>query len=208
MSQLDLQLLEISLKKRWKIAYDWKGNKQNNDWDNKTKFIYETRSYSKLIERIKNLDDEIKNYALNRWYNFWSAMGIEHIFSAHKNVASNLNKFDKLKDFKIDQIPFDHKSSNFPKRFNKTISYARANKREIIEWLYKNQSQEGRKHLKNRLFVVFYNSHNQQHWKLKAEIDWIKKGIDEYVEQFSKENLLTFNFGEGEVLSDIIWLIK
>lgn len=201
---MDLIRLELELKNRLPYGYKW-GKKQDNSWDQKTNFIYQTYSMKKLIEKTKGLDDGLTNYAFNRWYNFWSAMGVEDIFCSHPNVSANKNKFDKLVDFKINDISFDHKTSIFPKGFNKTIDYAIQNKREVIQWLYENQSQQGRKHLENRLFIVLFDSSNE-HWKMKSEIQLLKQEIDLYVKSFNIESLEKFDFGNGEIFSDIIWI--
>ncbi|MCD6091241.1 MAG: hypothetical protein J7J72_07050 [Bacteroidales bacterium] len=204
---MDLNRLEIELKKRWSYPYHW-GNKQNNDLDKATNFIYKTYSFESLLKRTEYYDSPLKNYAFNRWYNFWSAMAAENIFTTHSNVEANKNKKDKLIDFKINNIPFDHKTSIFPFGFNKSYSFARKNEKQLIQWFYDNQSQQGRKHLKNRLFIVVYDDRAKEHWKMKAEIRLIKSAIDEYIENFSVKNLYTFDFGEGEIFSDIIWLTK
>ena len=88
------------------------------------------------------------------------------------------------------------------------IKYLKQNKKELITWLYENQSQEGRKHLKNRLFIVLYDNNTQQHWKMKAEIMLLKTNIDNYVVNFSKQNLVELDFGNGTVFTDIIWIKK
>ena len=110
-------------------------------------------------------------------------------------------------DFTIDTIPFDHKTSVFPKGFQKSYQYAIENEKELIQWLYENQSQQSRKHLENRIFVMMYDTHNQ-HWKMKAEIMQLKTKIDLYVDSFSIENLYQFDFGKGIVYSDIVWITK
>lgn len=204
---MDLSRLEIELKKRLAHPYIW-GRLQNDAYDKKSNFIYETYSFDKLLKKIEFLDQDLKNYALNRWYNFWSAMAVEHIFTSHSNVQANKNGRDKLVDFRIGQIPFDHKTTKFPQGFNKSYAYARKNEKQLIQWLYDHQSQEGRKHLKNRLFVIVYDSHDEQHWKLKSEISFIKTAIDHYIENFSENNLHLMDFGEGEIFSDIIWVSK
>ena len=145
---------------------------------------------------------------MNRWYNYWSAMAAEDIFASHQNVTANKNIYDKLVDFNIDGTPFDHKTSIFPRGFGYDYEYARKNPKELITWLYENQSQQGRKHLKNRLFIILYDNQTMQHWKMKAEIMLLKNAINTYVESFHKERLERFDFGEGEVLSDIIWITK
>ncbi len=204
---MDLQRVENELKKRLVFSYKW-GRKQSNSWDTDTNFIYKTYSFELLLKKTDALSQELKNYALNRWYNYWSAMAVEEIFGSHLIVQQNINKYDKLVDFKINEIPFDHKTSIFPKGFNKSIDYAEQHKEELITWLYKNQSQQGRKHLKNRLFIVLYSSEAQQHWKLKSEIIKLKSIIDNYVAYFSEDNLVKLNFGNGTVYSDIIWFKK
>lgn len=204
---MDLQRVEKELKKRWIYPYVW-GRRQSNSWDYQTNFIYKTYSVNSLLKKSEYFSDEKINYALNRWYNFWSAMAVEDIFCSHENIIANKNPYNKLIDFKINNIPFDHKTSIFPKGFSKNIEYAKDNEKELIIWLYKNQSQEGRKHYKNRLFIVLYDSVQQKHWQIKAEIDLLKKAINQYVKNFSKENLYSFDFGEGNVYSDILWIVK
>jgi len=78
----------------------------------------------------------------------------------------------------------------------------------LIKWLYKHQSQQQRKHLKNRLFIVLY-SKDGEHWKLKSEIMWLKERIEKYMLGFNPNYLLKLNFEKDqETLSDIIWAIR
>ncbi len=202
---MDLTRLEKELKNRLVYPYSW-GRKQNDDWDKLTNFIYQTYSIKRLLERTKNLQEELKNYAMNRWFNFWSAQGVEYLFATHNNVNPNRNQYDKLVDFRINNIDFDHKTSVFPKGFKKNLNYALEHEAELIEWLYKNQSSQGRQHFKNRLFIVLFNKDNQ-HWKMKAEISLLKQKIDEYVINFDESKLKKFDFGQGDIYSDIIWVI-
>lgn len=204
---IDLEKLELQLKKRLKYPYTW-GRKQADDWDKMTNFIYEIRRFSDLEVMISNLSPELKNYALNRWLNFWSAKGIEQIFTSQQNVVANKNEYDKLVDFTINGIPFDHKTSVFPRGFKKDFNYAYQNKRELIQWFYDEQSQQGRKHLKNRLFVVLFDRNSLEYWKLKVEIRFIKQQIEQYITNFSLNKLEKFNFENEEIFSDVIWIIK
>jgi len=204
---MDLPRVERELKKRVSYPYRW-GRRQSDAWDQQTNFIYTTYSVAMLLKRTEHFDQPLRDYALNRWYNFWSAMAAEDIFASHQNVVANKNTYDKLVDFKIENIPFDHKTSIFPKGFNQSYKYAKENEKELIQWLYDNQSQQGRRHLKNRLFIVLYDGKTMQHWKMKSEIMLLKSAIDQYVENFSKKQLHRFDFGEGEVFSDMIWVTK
>jgi hypothetical protein len=214
---MDLLKTESELKKRWPYTYHW-GQKQNDFWDDLTNFIYKTDSFDQLLKETEkaylkyksDIDRQIFfNYAANRWYNFNSAMAVEQIICSVPGIEPALNPHDRLVDFTINGIRFDHKTSVFPEGFKKDIEYALNNKKELIKWLYANQSQQKRKHLDNRLFIIVY-AHDGKHWKLKAEIGWLKDIILNYAKNFNKDNLIRLKLKDnGEVtLSDIIWAVK
>ncbi len=214
MSALDLENIEKELKKRCQFPYKW-FRKQNDLWDRYTQFIYQIPNWEALVRKIaivaesQELDkQQIFQYAANRWYNFWSAQAVEQIFTEIDGIEPVAETKDSEKDFYLFGIPFDHKTSVFPKQFNKTFEYAQNHKSELIEWLYKNQSTQKRHHFKNRLFIVVFER-NGEHWKLKAEISLLKKAIKKYVESFRPEQLHSFTFADGQTtLSDIIWVSK
>jgi hypothetical protein len=209
----ELLQIEKELKKRLAYPYKW-GRKQNDEFDKLTNFIYRISSFEEVLNEIENKfrsDKEhqnISNYALNRWYNFWSAQAVEKIFCSLPNVTPALDEKDRLVDFSIDGFTFDHKTSIFPKNFPYTIDEAIKRTNELIIWLYKNQSQQQRKHLKNRLFIVLYSS-GREHWKLKSEISWLKERIEKYMEGFNPHFLLKFPLEENhDTISDVIWAIR
>lgn len=204
---------EEQLKKRLDYPYKW-GRRQNDEYDKATNFIYSTFGFDALIDKINkefasnSNFDEFKNYALNRWFNYWSARGIEDIFCSLPGVEPSLNPRNRLIDFYIDGVNFDHKTSVFPKAFGKQLNEALEDPSDLIRWLYENQSQQQRKHLKNRLFMVLYSNDNE-HWRLKAQLSWLKTIVEAYVNIFNKEKLYKFEFEPNEeTLSDIIWAIK
>lgn len=210
---LGINDIEIQLRKRLVYPYKWE-RRQSNSFDNITSFIYQVADFDDLLAQTKarfgsNPNyNTILNYALNRWYNFWSARAVEKTFCSLIRVKPAKNNKDRLVDFQIDDITFDHKTSVFPRQYNRSLDYAKDNPRDLIEWLYNNQSQEQRKHLKNRLFIVLY-SNNGEHWKLKAEVLWLKELIELYVRDFDPDNLYRFSFeNSNTTLSDIIWGIK
>lgn len=210
---MDISKIEKELKKRLTLPYNW-GVKQSNLYDEATNFIYHIDSFEPLIEKIekqfkgKPKYETLKNYALNRWFNFWSAQAIEQIFCSFPGVVPDKDKTNLLVDFTIQGVQFDHKTSVFPKGFGKTLEDAKNNPQILIKWLYLNQSQQGRKHMKNRLFLVLYST-TEEHWKLKAEINWLKTIIENYMASFDVNNLQRFTFERtGTTLSDIIWAIK
>ena len=202
---MNLQSLESELKKRLDFPYTW-GRKQSDEWDRKTKFIYQTQDFESLENQCKDFDNELRNYAFNRWLNFWSAKAVEEIFASNSLVKKEDNPFSKTVDFYISEIPFDHKNSVFPRQFGKRFDYCLNHKKELIEWLYQNQSQQGRKHLENRLFIIFFDEKNGEHWKLKTELTLIREKIEDYLRNFSKDNLVSLNLDSREILSDVIWI--
>ena len=212
MKQLSLQSLELQLKKRWAYPYIWL-RKQNNSWDSKTNFIYDIDDWELLCSQILATSKKLKidynelfNYAINRWYNFWSAIAVEQIFTEIEGIVPAINFRNRLVDFTLFGIDFDHKTSVFPKHLRNDLIRAHSRKGELIEWFYKNQSEQNRYHLSNRLFIVVYDS-SGEHWKLKAELDLLKREIQKYAAHFSPSQLHSFTFAEDtKTLSDIIWV--
>ncbi|MBN1638021.1 MAG: hypothetical protein JW866_03580 [Ignavibacteriales bacterium] len=207
---LDLNRIELELNKRIVYPYIW-GKKQNNEDDRLTNFIYDIDTFEDLIVEIdKRFKDKsnyksILNYTLNRWYNYWSAKAVEFIFCSLPGVVAAKDARDRLIDFSIEGINFDHKTSVFPRKYPDSFEFAKKNPKDLCEWLYKNQSQENRKHLKNRIFIVLFSS-DGEHWKLKSNIFLLKQKIELYIKDFDKNKLLTIQHKDGNTaLSDIIW---
>jgi len=212
---MDAELINIEkeLKKRLPYPYKW-GRKQNDEFDKLTNFVYRIPSFDEVLKETESRFSEdkehqnIANYALNRWYNFWSAQAVEKIFCSLPNVKPALDEKDRLVDFTIDGVTFDHKTSIFPKNFPHPIEEAIKKTDDLILWLYKHQSQQQRKHLKNRLFIVLYST-DGEHWKLKSEISWLKERIEKYMQGFNPHYLLKFTLEKNqETLSDVIWAIR
>lgn len=207
---LDLDCVERELKKRLRYPYRWE-NIQTDKWDKQTRFIYHIQTFDELLDRLKNepIPRKIKWYAMNRWYNFWSAQAVETMFALHDSVKPNPDKYDKNWDFEINgKLKFDHKTSIFPRGYRKSFRAATANKKALLWWLYKHQSQQGRKHLENRLFLVLYERRNHEHWKLKADFSVLKREIDGYLRNYSEQNLLKLHLNGSLTYTDIIWVVK
>ena len=212
MNPIDLNVIETNLKNRWKHPYLWM-RKQNDLWDDATRFIYKTIIWEELLEEIdtevtKN-DFDAKaffNYAINRWYNFWSAQAVEHLFTSMPGFASNPKPLEDHYDFKWLGERIDHKTSVFPEGFEKSYAFAKANKRELINWFYKHQSVGQRYHLNNRLFIVVHDTAGE-HWKLKAEISLFKEVIEPYGKTKTPAVMEVLKLEEGkETLADILWV--
>lgn len=214
MKKFELNRIEEELKKRLESPYEW-GRKQNDVWDKKSNFIYEIIDYETLKLKISEVSEnsdlnksDFFNYSSNRWFNFWSAMAVEQIFTEIEGIQANINSKNRLIDFNFFGIDFDHKTSVFPNGFGQNLEFAQKYPEKLISWLYKNQSTQQRQHFDNRLFLVVY-AKNGQHWKLKAEISWLKLIIEKYVATFETSQLKRFEFHPGKAtFSDIIWAIK
>jgi hypothetical protein len=209
----DWKRYEQALKKRWRYPYRW-GRVQNDRFDTRTRFVYDVSDFDRVLEIIQRQFSKSSqyeayfNYALNRWYNFWSARAVEEIFCAMDGVEPAKNHRDRLVDFSIKGIRFDHKTSVFPKGFSRDLNFAVNHPNQLIQWLYQHQSQQQRKHYANRLFIVLYAA-DGEHWKLKAELSWLKTCIQAYVAAFDPRRLWRFSLIPGEqTLSDIIWAIR
>jgi hypothetical protein len=206
---LDLKSTEIELKKRWRYPYKW-GRVQNDVWDKKSRFIYRTKTVEEVLSqanKVSSNNQSFVNYCLNRWYNFWSAQAVEHMFAQHPLVQPAADRKDKEKDFFIQGIPFDHKTTVLPKGYGHTLSFVNKRKTALCRWFYENQSQQGRHHLKNRLFVVLHQKEGN-HWKLKAELSWLYLLVWDYLDAFNQKKLLELKLEDRLVKSDIIFGIR
>jgi len=215
MKRDDLNYIEQQLKYRLPYKNLW-FRKQDDLWDSRSNYIYETLSWELLIKKIENTimrygydKKAYFYYTINRWYNFWSAQAIERIFSEAPEITLNPNPKKGHFDFYWQGIPFDHKTSIFPKGFkNGDISAydsAKAHPGQLALWLYENQSTGQRYHLKNRLFLIVY-AKDGAHYRLKAEINWLRTIITNYVRTFDPAKLIRLQLQEKQqTLTDIIW---
>ncbi|MFH1607206.1 MAG: hypothetical protein ABIC91_07690 [Nanoarchaeota archaeon] len=195
--------------------------RQDDGWDRLSRFIYGTQDYSEIIKNIKgikeknNLNQEFENYVICRWYNFWTSRIIEdNIFGEHLAVIPEKDRFHKYIDFYINKINFDLKCSVFPNKFNLTndnaINFALKNPTELITWLYLQQSQQGRWHIANRLFIVFIDFNNiNESWRLKKQFSKLKFFINNYLDNFNSNLFMIEDKRiKGNPQSDILFFIK
>jgi hypothetical protein len=191
------------------LEYPYKawGRRQTDDWDRQTNFVYHLYRWDDLYPEIVKLENPVADYAVNRWFNFWSAVAVERIFCTLPGVEAHINQYDRLVDFSIQRINFDHKTSVFPKNYGYSPKFAWYNKSHLIKWLYLNQSQEQRYHLANRLFIILY-ARDGEHWKLRAEITRLQEVIESYVNNFNPSKLIKLSSNDARILSDVIWFVK
>ncbi|MBX9449421.1 MAG: hypothetical protein KL787_06765 [Taibaiella sp.] len=135
-------------------------------------------------------------------------MAVEQIFRQHHKVRPFEHRKDRFVDFYLSKIPFDVKTTIFPGQYPHSLVDAWARPESLIEWLYRNQSREGRMHFCNRLFLILYDRNHHEHWKLKAEIQFLKTKIESYLHGFHPQNVYDICIDTHRVKSDIIWCIK
>ena len=199
---------EAELRARHALPYRW-GQRQNDVFDRRTHFVYEMKTWAALLARLDALRAEsdfdlLRDYAANRWYNYWSARAVEHFFSESPRVQPAANPRDRLRDFTLDGISFDHKTSIWPRAYPGALAAAQTDPTVLIQWLYANQSGEGRYHTANRLFVVLYAA-DGAHWKLKAELSWLRAAVRAFLVAPDFRRVEIEN-GQRAVTSAVIWV--
>ena len=194
---IDFTDCDILLKDKW--------DKQNDKSDQDTNFIYYCKEYKQVIDlAVSNEVDLI--LATHRWFNFVCSKAIEEIFCEAGAVAES-NEKNKTIDLYINNQPFDIKVSVVPINYKDTDITTRKEKNELIKWLYKNQSKEGRNHLENRIFVICKgNDYFDSLW-MKSNFDKIRPKIQAFMNYYKDKpfNQVALNDGKT-VLSDIIFI--
>ena len=207
-NEIKLSNLELELQKALKyINANW--SMQNNFYDYRSNFIYKVNSVDECISQAQE-NNISTDYAIHRWYNFKTSKQCENIFVEY-GADPELDEKNKEIDIYINNIPFDVKLTVYPNAL-KEHPYdlkTRDGKNQMIRWLYEHQSQQGRKHLKNRLFIVCDGKNQYESLCLKSDFTQIRKKILLYLETTKKgfnELKIYDNGKEYIVQSDIIYI--
>lgn len=159
-----------------------KWNRQNNIYDRRSNFIYYTETVDDCVSKASEMGID-KNYVLHRWYNYHTSKYCENLFVKH-GAKKETNTFHHDIDIYIDDIPYDVKLTVYPAKLERENIFIdlnnRESKNELIQWMYKNQSQEGRKHLKNRIFIVCNGEDDKEKLAKKSDFDTIEQKIVNY----------------------------
>lgn len=197
------------LHKAWSLlSSEWK--RQNNVSDKRSNFIYYTETVDECLAKAREMGID-ENYVLHRWYNYHTSIYCEHLFVKH-GAEKEENKFHHDIDIYINGIPYDVKLTVYPAKLERDNILldlnSREGKNELIQWMYSNQSQEGRKHLMNRLFIVCSGKDTKEKLAKKSDFDTIEQKIENYF-VFLKSNepnklIIKDNGSESSVYSEII----
>lgn len=201
--------LEEDLKKTMEIiSADWK--MQSDSFDKKTNFIYRMESLDDCLTEIeKNKVD--KNYALHRWYNYMTSVYCEYIFCDYGAVHER-DKYNHNVDIYIDNVPFDVKLTVYPAKLSHRPYdlETRTGKDELIRWFYANQSQQSRRQMLNRLYVVCDAPTAYENMMMKSNFKLMRERISAYMKSLKQNGINEIDIVDaGETYrlkSDIIHL--
>jgi len=137
-------------------VFNWGGFYQNavekNIVNNYIKKIWQ---YDKLVDAVEtDITPRLTNYVTASWYNHWSSVLIEDIFTDHKSILPSVGLIKKV-DFFWNNFPFDLKVTYFPDGFLQKERKERKLKPELSELKYfarKNQIPYDNKQKNNEIF--------------------------------------------------------
>lgn len=205
--------LQIELQKAFPYLQSRGWIRQNNSCDYKSNFIYNTYTFNELVEHAQANDVDF-SYICHRWYNFHTSIECENIFINNGCIKESDTKNKEI-DLYINDIPYDIKLSVYPAKYisNESIE-SRTGKNDLIRWLYLNQSQQGRKHLANRLFIICKANtpvnNPVENLMLKCRFDLIEPKIEQFLRYYQTRELNSLTIQDNEayyqVFSDVIYI--
>ena len=114
----------------------------------------------------------------------------EYIFCDYGAVHET-DKFNHDVDIYIDDIPFDVKLTVYLAKLSSRPYNlkTRAGKDEMIRWYYVNQSQQSRKKMLNRLYVVCDANTSHENMVMKNNFDLMRQRISSYMNYIKEYGL-------------------
>jgi DNA modification methylase len=177
------ELLQVKRMPPW-------GRVQGDEWDRASRFVYKIQTLNELRRETKRVAaemglpvNEFAQYVIRRWYNFHTHQGGLDIILAHPRTRPEPDPFHHTVDFYLGDAGFDLKLTALPKGFDHDIAYARAHPKELAQWLYANQSGQGRFHAANRLFVVLHDATDEGGtWELRRDFARLEEAIGRFLD--------------------------
>ena len=115
-------------------------------------------------------------------------------------------------DIYINHVPFDVKLTVYPaKLYSRPYDLStREGKDAMIRWYYASQSQQSRKQLLNRLYVVCDGADGDEKLAMKSNFSLMREQISAFMEQVKEDGLheitITDQGKTYRLKSDIIYL--
>jgi hypothetical protein len=96
-------------------TFEWGGDRQNSlDRHLVDNYVKVHKSYDELISKLNTeINNAVKGYLLNSWFNHWTSILIECVFKKHFSVLPTIAQVKSV-DFFINNIPFDLKVTILP----------------------------------------------------------------------------------------------
>ncbi len=205
-TNLNLNQLEKELRKRLSRPEIWH-YKYLPQFEEQIEFVYQIPKFSEVESKLHTLPREVRQYGLNRWYNYWSLQAIYQIFAEHPKVKRPARESEKGDLLTIQYTDFLIKPLVFPAAFSRTLRYAIGHKEELLYWLYRKFIYRPQRSGQNAIFLIFYHR-NGEHWKLKAQLSNIRNTIHSYLNSFDLYRLHRIHFPDNRFFySDVLWFI-
>ncbi len=178
------ELLQVKQMPAW-------GRVQGDEWDRASRFIYNTRTLGALRRETKRAATEkglplrdFGSYVIRRWYNFHTHQAALAMILDHPRTRPEPDPFHHTVDFYLDDEGFDLKLTTLPRGFGHDIAYAQAHPQELAEWLYTNQSKQGRFHAANRLFIVLHDAAAPaKTWEMRRDFKLLGQAIRAFLDE-------------------------
>lgn len=166
---------------------DGRWARQNDRQDRLTQFVYRVSSLDELLSECRRTGTDT-NYALHRWYNFITSKAAEKAFCEAGAIPEANERHHDI-DIWLDGTPYDVKLTVYPRTLShRPYDIAKlSGKDAMIRWLYENQSQQGRKELTNRLYVMIDETNPTRAYAGKANLQGIRKQAQAFV-QWTREH--------------------
>jgi hypothetical protein len=179
------------------------GRVQGDEWDRASRFIYRITDLNALRRETKRVAAELGlpvsdfgRYVIRRWYNFHTHQAALDTILAHPRTRPEPDPFHHTVDFYLGEKGFDLKLTTLPRSFGHDIAYAQAHPQELAQWLYANQSTQGRFHAANRLFVVLHDAIDPKcTWELRRDFQRLEQTIGAFLDE---PRLIQVAFEDGE----------
>ncbi|MBN1641478.1 MAG: hypothetical protein JXA09_09600 [Anaerolineae bacterium] len=163
---------------------------QDDAWDRASRFIYATHTLYELRRHTRRIAGEhgfplkaFGAYVLHRWYNYCTHQIVLDMLLAHARTRPEPDPFHHTVDLYLDDVGFDLKLTHLPERYPRDLAYARAHPEHLAAWLYAHQSNQGRYHAANRLFVVLADlQHPDRTWQLRRDYDRLRAALDAFLD--------------------------
>ncbi len=159
-----------------------------------TQYVRQIAKYDELLARVRaRLHEEITNYVVCTWYNYWTTCLIEEHIGLHPKVIPALKNIKGI-DIFFEGQPFDLKVSYVPRGYDP--KKAVENPKDLAIWMYEHQGTQ-RFGADNRVFVILLDKeHPERSWEVKRDFDLVFRRIDEFLhrESVSPKDEVTFSF--------------